>query len=214
MKQQVNKYYSFILLAILIFFSVNSIEGNIAFGRGLADAIYHLALWLMTLAYVINWAINRTNEKRLLAANVIFTMLMVWMVLSATLWRGAEYGWNGEVFYPSVKAKAWQANNCIRWQSEIDSLKIIIKGNPENSNALVQIGVLKSLLDEGEKSLRYLEEALERGNTSICTRSILAREYENNKMKDKAIEQYEEILRIDSLNASAKLNRRRLKDAQ
>jgi tetratricopeptide (TPR) repeat protein len=193
---------------------VNSIVGDIAFGLGVADVVCHLALWLMTLVCIINWATNRTNGKRLLISNVIFTILLAWMGLSATLWRGTEYGWNGEVFYPSVRAKAWQANSRIRWQSEIDSLKVIIKEKPGNSNALVRIGVLKSLLDEGEKSLRYLEEALERGNTSIYTRSTLAREYENNKMKDKAIEQYEEILRIDSLNASAKLNRRRLKDAQ
>ena len=211
MRQKANKYYSFILLGILIFFTVNSILGKIAFGYGLGDVIYHPILWIITLAFSITFAINRKNEKKLLISNAIFTIPIIWIALSATLWRGGEYSWNGEIFYPSTKTKEWHANNQRRWNAEIDSLQIIVKENPENTEALVKIGELKSLLSEDEKALEYLEEALKKGNTSEHTRSKLARKYEDNGMRNKAIEQYEEILKTDSLNQSAAFNLRRLK---
>ena len=199
-------------MAILIFFTANSIIGNIAFGHGLGDIIYHPILWVITLAYIINFAINRKKEKKLLISNAVFTIPITWIILSTTFWRGGEYRWNGEIFYPSTKTKEWHANNHKRWQSEIDSLKIEVTKNPQNTKALVEIGELKSLLGDDKEALKYIEEAFNKGDTSNYTRSKLANEYEDNDMIKEAIEQYEQIVKSDSKYPSAEFNLRRLKN--
>ena len=186
--------------------------GKIAFGYGLGDIIYYPILWLITLTFIITLAVNYKREKKLLISNAVFTILIIWIALSATLWRGSEYRWNGEIFYPSKKSKEWHANNKKRWSSEIDSLKIVVKENPENLDALVEIGTLKSLLGKDKEALEYLEKAVKKGNMTKYTRSKLASEYEDNGMNSKAIEQYKEILKIDSLNKSAEFNLRRLQN--
>lgn len=212
MNHKANKYYSFILLGILIFFTTNSILGNIAFGSGLGDIFCHPILWLITLTYIITFAKNRKNERKLLISNAVFTIPIFWIALSATLWRGPEYRWNGEIFYPPKSSKENRAKERNRRESAIDSLQIEVQKNPNNTKALVRIGELKYVLGNDEEALKYLEEALIKGDSSKYTRSKLARQYVNNGLKTKAIEQYEEILKIDSLNKSANFNLRRLKN--
>ncbi|NLR95148.1 hypothetical protein HGP29_28395 [Flammeovirga sp. SR4] len=185
--------------------------GKITFGYGLGDIFYLPILYVITFVYIITFSINRKKDKQLLITNTVFTIPIIWIVLSVTLWRGPEYSWNGELFYPSKKSKESYATKRKRWQSEIDSLKTDVTDDPQNTEALVEIGELKSLLGKDKEALEYLEKALRKGNTSKYTRSKLARKYEDNDLIDKAVEQYEEILKVDSLNRSAKFNLRRLK---
>lgn len=99
MKQKTIKYYAIILLGIFILFSANGVIGRLAFGYGLGDLFYLLILWGITIIYLIAFLINRNKSKRLLVTNLIFTIPLIWIILMATIWRGSEYSWNGEIFY-------------------------------------------------------------------------------------------------------------------
>ncbi len=73
--------------------------GKVAFGHGLGDIFFLLFLWGLTIIYLIAFLINRNKSTRLFITNILLTIPMIWIVLTATIWRGGEYSWNGEIFY-------------------------------------------------------------------------------------------------------------------
>ena len=99
LKQRLNKYYGFLLLGILVFFAGSAILGKIAFGYGLGDVLYIFMLWGISILFLILFLIYRNQTLPLFATNVLFTVPVIWIVFMATIWRGSEHPWNGEIFY-------------------------------------------------------------------------------------------------------------------
>ena len=121
LKNKIVKYYGTILIGILVFLSVNGMGGRLAFGYGLGDLLYLLILWGITIVYVILFLVTRNKSDAKLIINVIFTIPVVWIILMATVWRGVEYSWNGEIFYTPCRTEV-QIENGERKQKKVLSM--------------------------------------------------------------------------------------------
>lgn len=98
LRLHLNKYYGYLLLGILTYFSVNSLLGKVSFGAGIADIFFIIILLITTFIYLIAFLINHNKSKRLLITNLL-SIPGFWLILSATIWRGSVFPWNGEIFF-------------------------------------------------------------------------------------------------------------------
>jgi hypothetical protein len=55
--------------------------------------------------------INRNKNTRLSTTNILLTIPIIWIISSATIWRGSEYSWNGEIFYVPCRTEIPIQNN-------------------------------------------------------------------------------------------------------
>lgn len=233
-----NKYYSIFLLAILIFFSVNLIIGNINFGYWIADILYEFILIVITIVFSIAILVNWKSKVRFLVSNCILSIPAIWIILMATFWRGSDYRWNGEIFYPSKSSIRMKADEEREWRYEIDSIilkyrnHLTITTNHDIVRAYARIGVLNSFLQENKEAIKYYEKVIEMGGDSLgkilakrveshstssyiernesSLRNALVNQYIIANMKEEAILQCKEILKKDSTNSLAEFNLKRL----
>ncbi|GJM64735.1 hypothetical protein [Persicobacter diffluens] len=208
MKHKINRFYSYVLLAIVVFLSYNFLAGNITVGLGLGDIIFIPIILIIFFSYLITLIINRKKAKNIIIINIIFTLPIMWLILSVTIWRGVQYPWNGELFFPSKESKRLYAEKEKNWISERDSLIHLIELDPNEINAYAKIGRLSSLLGEETEALNYYKIGAKKGDN--FSKYLLAKEYEARDMKDKAIFLYREILDTDSTHQVAKIELRRL----
>ena len=73
--------------------------GSVVFGYGLGDLFYLSMLWGIAMIFLIAFLINRNSSTRLFITNLLFTIPSIWIILTATIWRGDVYSWNGDFFY-------------------------------------------------------------------------------------------------------------------
>lgn len=92
--------YGFVIWLIIVA-SLN-ISGNITFGYGLGDWYYIIFL---TLLLIVSFIVYKTKLKKgaitkkwffVFCTFIVFCM--IFFTLKLTVWRGAEYPWNGELF--------------------------------------------------------------------------------------------------------------------
>ena len=74
--------------------------GQISFGWGLGDGFAYLLLWGVTLFHALLTAVHwKKKDGRWIFLSLVFLGFALWFSLRATIWRGAEYAWNGHLFY-------------------------------------------------------------------------------------------------------------------
>ncbi len=202
--------YSLLLLLLYLVLVFFSFQGSLSFGIGLGDIFYYILLWVTILLFAFIVYRLRRDISGLLIFNVFFTGVAVWFILSATVWRGFEYPWNGELFYPSKETKRRYAEKKRKNIRERDSLKKVIHFRPDFAEAYARVGNLNDLLGDDNEVEKYYIKAIELGDEG--QRFPLARFYERNGKRSKAILQYEAILKKDSTNEMAKRYLRFLKN--
>jgi hypothetical protein len=91
-------------LIVLLILSILSISGNIHFRYGLGDIIYHGLIYIGLIVYEIYFIVKKENQESI---SLIFPILSIvfcgFLILSMTIWRGAEYPWNGDILAPKHK---------------------------------------------------------------------------------------------------------------
>jgi hypothetical protein len=90
-----------ILLGLFLLLSLLAIAGKLAFGHGLGDFIYCIFLWLMTVAFAVLFLTRRkeNSSKTSATVTIIFACVLLFLIYSMTIGRGAEYRWNGNILY-------------------------------------------------------------------------------------------------------------------
>lgn len=99
-------FFNYIILGFLVFLCLlGTFFKQVSFGLGLGDFIGYLVLYITTLAYLILTLILRKKRTKILfPISIIFFFLTIMICLKATIWRGSEYRWNGQLFYiPCLK---------------------------------------------------------------------------------------------------------------
>lgn len=74
---------------------------HIAFGWGLGDIFWYILIIIALVTHLILTLIFKNKLNRLRTLTVIFSIFTVFICLRATIWRGSEYSWNGDIFYPA-----------------------------------------------------------------------------------------------------------------
>lgn len=94
-----------ILFTLVLICIVGTFYKQIAFGAGLGDIFFHALLYFATVLHLI-FTIRSSNKglKRHLFLTISFLTFTILIILQATIWRGSEYKWNGELFYPATKS--------------------------------------------------------------------------------------------------------------
>lgn len=75
---------------------IASYFGKIAFGHGLGDILYVVAILLLSLVFIPLVILKRSASNFSFVVGCIF---FVYLLLNSTVFRGSEYPWNGHVFY-------------------------------------------------------------------------------------------------------------------
>ena len=73
---------------------------HIAFGWGLGDLLWYGIMYILFITQLILTIRKlKQNSQGYLPLVLIFTITTIFICLRATIWRGVEYRWNGELFY-------------------------------------------------------------------------------------------------------------------
>ena len=73
---------------------------HIAFGWGLGDLLWYGIMYvLFIIQLILTIRKLKQNSQGYLPLVLIFTITTIYICLRATIWRGVEYRWNGELFY-------------------------------------------------------------------------------------------------------------------
>ncbi|MCL2651169.1 MAG: hypothetical protein FWD60_09135 [Candidatus Azobacteroides sp.] len=98
---------NFIVLGLILLIWVIAIFfERIVFGGGGADVFYWFAFFIATIIHLLLtlvWQLRKQGAILQIVLHIILTVtfstVLVLFVLQATIWRGGEYPWNGEIFY-------------------------------------------------------------------------------------------------------------------
>jgi hypothetical protein len=94
------KIANFIILSILIIICLlGTFYKQITFGAGLGDMFGYIFLYCVTFLHLILTIVLKKRKIIFVFLSVIFAFITVQICLAATIWRGQEYHWNGEIFY-------------------------------------------------------------------------------------------------------------------
>jgi len=93
-----------ILLLLNIAFVLLISNENIRFGNGLGDLFYFYILLLSCIllsVFIIFSSIKKHRTTEVISRNttLVFTILIVYIFYFCTIGRGAEYPWNGKIFF-------------------------------------------------------------------------------------------------------------------
>ena len=108
------KTLNFALLLFEILTCVLILTGhNIAFGHGGPDFFYFCLFYLGVTAHFV-WTIRSTiRHKTVKLQLIIFSVLTLFILLKATIFRGSEFPWDGDIFVNHGRHKPNKGNNII-----------------------------------------------------------------------------------------------------
>jgi hypothetical protein len=73
---------------------------HIAFGWGLGDIIWYGIMYFLFVTHLVLTVKGKSKSNHYFGAlTVIFFITTIYICLRATIWRGVEYRWNGNIFY-------------------------------------------------------------------------------------------------------------------
>ena len=93
-------FYCYLVWAFCVV--VLNFKANITFGKGLGDIIYLIVLVVVSI--ILSVAFFKIKKKytenifALLLLCIIMLLTIIFFLLKLTIWRGAEYIWNGNIF--------------------------------------------------------------------------------------------------------------------
>jgi hypothetical protein len=101
------KITNLIVLGLLVLICVfATLTGRITFGLGLGDMVGYFFLYVGTLIHlVITYIIRRKGKISHSISSLVFLNFTFIIVLFATIWRGSEYKWDGNIFYLPCSSK-------------------------------------------------------------------------------------------------------------
>ncbi len=88
-------------VVLIIIVCILSVTGLFNFGFGLGNVVFIITIIVITILYIIFTKIAlKQNSKTLYILLIIAsTLICCYYSYMATLGRGAEFKWNGEIFY-------------------------------------------------------------------------------------------------------------------
>ena len=103
-ENNMDKFWKYCNLTILLFqfaiCTLGTLYKHIAFGWGLGDLVwYGLMYFLFIIHFVLTIKGKLKPNSYFKALTIIFTITTTFICLRATIWRGVEYPWNGNIFY-------------------------------------------------------------------------------------------------------------------
>lgn len=90
-----------IVLWILIGLCFLTVIGLLNFGHGLGNIIYYPPIILATIGHIIITIrlTKKANNKFWLPIILISIIISLSIIYKSTIGRGAEFSWNGEIFF-------------------------------------------------------------------------------------------------------------------
>jgi ABC-type transport system involved in cytochrome c biogenesis permease component len=89
-----------ILFCQFLICTLGTFYKHIAFGWGLGDILWYVLIYfLLTLNIIRTIKSKNKSSRQFRVMTLIFFILTVLICLKATIWRGIEYPWNGQIFY-------------------------------------------------------------------------------------------------------------------
>jgi|GEM_PF-2343525 len=81
-------------------FLLGPVADKITFGNGSGDIVVWMLFAALSLGVVLLYLMVRRSRNGGWILLVFAIGLAVWLMLKITILRGAEYSWNGRIFYP------------------------------------------------------------------------------------------------------------------
>jgi hypothetical protein len=98
---QIWKIINWIILGTqMIICALGTFYKHIAFGWGLGDLLWYGIMYILLITHlIITIRMQKQKSLNYLPLVLFFTITTIFICLRATIWRGVEYRWNGEIFY-------------------------------------------------------------------------------------------------------------------
>lgn len=90
-----------IVIFLILICLLGTFYKHISFGLGLGDIIFgYIPLYFITITHIyLTIILRKKGTKTFILLSSIFLTLTLFICLKATLWRGPQYRWNGNIFY-------------------------------------------------------------------------------------------------------------------
>lgn len=95
------KYCNLIILSFqAIICLIGTFYKHIAFGWGLGDIIWYGFTYFLFFIHLILTVKGKAKSNNYFCVLIVFFLITtIYICLKATIWRGQEYRWNGNIFY-------------------------------------------------------------------------------------------------------------------
>ena len=108
------KTLNFALLLFEILTCVIILSGhNIAFGHGGTDFFYFCLFYLSVTVHFVLTIRSTIRHKTIKLQLIIFSLLTLFIISKATIFRGSEFPWDGDIFVNHGRQKPNKGNNII-----------------------------------------------------------------------------------------------------
>lgn len=198
-------------LIILVTLSLLSMSGRVRFGLGLGDVIYHGLIYLGLTIYGIYFFVTKESHKN---SHLRFPVLVIgycgYLILMMTIWRGAEYRWNGNILAPTQKIR--EELKQLAFENKLTEFNYQIEVNPNDYDLRVQKGFFLRSNGKYKLAIKEFTEA-----QKIAPDKYIAyweAGYAYSLMKDypNAIREYEKAYQADTTHDKLKTQIERLKE--
>jgi hypothetical protein len=130
------KTLNFALLFLEILICLVILSGHkIAFGHGETDFFYFCLFYLSVIGHFVLTISSTIRHQTVKLQLIIFSLLTLFILSKATIFRGAEFPWDGDIFVNHGRQKPNKGNNIIYTVTSIfenkDSIIILNLPDPD-----------------------------------------------------------------------------------
>jgi tetratricopeptide (TPR) repeat protein len=196
------------LILILIIYQIVIpllvLGGSITFGHGLGDLgmiiIFCVVLIGVIILYI--WTYKTKNEViRNFGTWILFASnlsIVFYLTASFTIWRGGEYGWNGDIFFPSSQQRAEQRNQEAETNEKLKNASITIEKNPTNFDGYMERARINKHNSNYQNAITDYLSALKIDSTSLSANLEAGEVYWDLDNFTMALKYNEKALQIDT----------------
>lgn len=198
------KIFSWTLIIYQIIILFLSLSGSVTFGSGLGDLgiilVYSIIILILSIFNRIALKKEKQNGSRILPFISIGFCFIAALTLTLyfTIWRGSEYPWNGELFYPSSSQKKeyTKQDNILKSNYEIANNKI--KTNPNDFKSYLNRARLSKSLQKNDEAIKDYKKALELNDTNLSANLEIGEVYWDIENYETALKYNEKALSLDT----------------
>jgi tetratricopeptide (TPR) repeat protein len=206
------------VLAYHVLILLLSLGGSISFGYGLGDLGIDIGYFCIFLILVtLNIWTQSAKTKRIsriinFITLTISVLSLFTLTASFTIWRGSEYGWNGEIFYPSSVQKRETFIQDSVSSERLKRLSKKIRNSPNDFDNYLSRGREFYQNQDYLNAIADYKKALEINDTSLVANLEIGLTYWNINDYEKALKYNEKALNQDTSYFIAKHRVKTLKE--
>jgi len=196
------------LILILIIYQIVIpllvLGGGITFGHGLGDLGMLIIFCVVLIGIIILYVWPYKTKKEIIrkfGTWIFFAFnlfIVFYLTASFTIWRGGEYSWNGDIFFPSSQERDEQRNQESETNEKLKKASMVIEKNPTNFEGYMERARINKHNSNYQNAITDYLSALRIDSTSLSANLEVGEMYWNLDNFIMALKYNEKALQIDT----------------